>query len=60
MEKFGLAVKIDGEEVLSLEFEAENGGKKVMADLPGAIRKLAETLATLIEENGNPLKEESK
>ncbi|GGA59084.1 hypothetical protein GCM10007416_35270 [Kroppenstedtia guangzhouensis] len=60
MEKFGLAVKVDGEELLLLEIEVENDGKKVISDLPGSIRKLAESMAILIEENGNPLEEVAK
>ena len=60
MEKFGLAVKIDGNEFVELNIEVNDGGAKVMDDLPGAIRLLANSLAGMIEENGAPYEEGEK
>lgn len=51
MEQFGLAVKIDGDEFLSVNIEVTDGGAKVMEDLPKAIRLLANHLAKLVEES---------
>lgn len=58
--KFGLIVTFDSEEAVKLEIEVGDGGEKVMANLPAAIRKLADNLAGMIEKSGNLFEDETE